>query len=244
MSGNENQRDESLIKEGNLTPISLRAMNKKGNKITLLKDIQGLKDIEECIEKFYDDLYKIIWDSYRTLELLPPNQKELGKHFRSSLEDIKTLDDILGFYSIAELMAKCALLGLYIGEVKVIDYYAKTKGRPKLVPVLPSTKNWDAYDKSGNRYSIKTINEDSSSTGVWHSYPINVNGKEKPDFEYVIIAKLGYDYSIKSIWELSWEQFCNFKSIKNPENKPYIEIDKHCTRFTQIYPNNPKNKIH
>ena len=51
-----------------------------------------------------------------------------------------------------------------LGEYIVVDYYAKTKGLPKLQFAPPSTKNIDAISTNGERYSIKCTTTNTTGT--------------------------------------------------------------------------------
>lgn len=90
-----------------------------------------------------------------------------------------------------------------IGEQLVVAHFNHTAGLPNLQIAPPGTKNIDALSRDGDRYSIKTV-LDAKKTGT--VYP----DRDKPDkqlFEFLLIAALGEDHTLKSIHRLSWEQF-------------------------------------
>ena len=98
------------------------------------------------------------------------------------------------------------------GEFLAIETYNSIGGLPNLQAAPEGTQNVDALSRKGERYSIKTISEPGTTTGVFY-------GNEKKDdenipekkFEYVIIVQIFKDYRPKRILELNWEQFIKFK---------------------------------
>lgn len=98
------------------------------------------------------------------------------------------------------------------GEFLAIETYNLIKGLPNLQAAPEGTQNVDALSRKGERYSIKTITEPGSTTGVFYGVGDidNLNIPEKK-FEYVIIVQLYKNYRPKKILELSWEQFLKFK---------------------------------
>ncbi len=98
------------------------------------------------------------------------------------------------------------------GEFLAVETYNSISGMPNLQAAPEGTQNVDALSRKGERYSIKTISEPSSTTGVFYG----VGEKDDyiiPDkkFEYVIIVQIFKDYKPKRIIELTWEQFLKFK---------------------------------
>lgn len=97
-----------------------------------------------------------------------------------------------------------------LGEFIAIDYYSKTKGLPKLQFAPPSTKNIDAISVAGDRYSIKTTT--THTTGVFYGLEKDAAMKDtRQIFEYLIIVKLGDDYSAELILEVDWPTFFKYK---------------------------------
>lgn len=98
------------------------------------------------------------------------------------------------------------------GEFLVIETYNSISGLPNLQAAPEGTQNIDALSRKGERYSIKTIREPGSTTGVFHGIG-EKNAKETPEkkFEFVIIVQLYKNYRPKRILELTWEQFLNYK---------------------------------
>ncbi len=90
-----------------------------------------------------------------------------------------------------------------IGEQLVIAHFNDTARLPNLQVAPPGTKNIDALSRDGDRYSIKTV-LDAKKTGT--VYP----DREKADkqlFEFLLIAALTQDYTLKAIHQFSWDQF-------------------------------------
>jgi hypothetical protein len=90
-----------------------------------------------------------------------------------------------------------------IGERLVVAHFNDTAGLPNLQIAPAGTKNIDALSRDGDRYSIKTV-LDAKKTGT--VYP----DRDKPDkqlFEFLLIAVLSEDRTLKSIHQLSWDQF-------------------------------------
>ena len=90
-----------------------------------------------------------------------------------------------------------------IGERLVVAHFNKTPGLPNLQTAPAGTKNIDALSRDGDRYSIKTV-LNAKKTGT--VYP----DRENPDkqlFEFLLIAALTEDHTLKSIHQFSWEQF-------------------------------------
>lgn len=97
-----------------------------------------------------------------------------------------------------------------LGEYIVVDYYAKTRGLPKLQFAPPSTKNIDAISVNGERYSIKCIT--TNTTGAFYGIEKDADiNSIKPLFEYVVIIKLNENYQPDFILELDWEVFFKHK---------------------------------
>lgn len=98
------------------------------------------------------------------------------------------------------------------GEFLAIETYNSTSGLPNLQAAPEGTQNVDALSRKGERYSIKTISEPGSTTGVFYGMG-EKDDKEVTEkkFEYVIIVQLYKNYRPKRIIELTWIQFLKFK---------------------------------
>lgn len=94
------------------------------------------------------------------------------------------------------------------GEFLAIETYNSINSLPNLQAAPEGTQNVDALSRKGERYSIKTITEPGSTTGVF--YRMGEKGDEtvpEKKFEYVIIVQLYKNFKPKRILELTWEVF-------------------------------------
>lgn len=90
-----------------------------------------------------------------------------------------------------------------IGERLAVAHFNNTPTLPNLQIAPAGTKNIDALSRDGDRYSIKTV-LDAKKTGT--IYP----DRERPEkqlFEFLLIVALSEDHTLKSIHQLSWDQF-------------------------------------
>ena len=107
-----------------------------------------------------------------------------------------------------------------LGEYTAFIAYKENPKLPKLQLNLKSTKNIDATSDKGERYAIKTTS--GNATGVFASLPLEDDGKVY--FEYLILVLFNKDYTLKEIFEITWNQFLLFRKIKPPENKWNLPI--------------------
>ncbi len=107
-----------------------------------------------------------------------------------------------------------------LGEYFVATIYRKTPSLPNLQLNLKSTRNIDATSDKGERYAIKATS--GGGTGVFASLPLIDDGKVY--FEYLILVLFNKDYSLKEIYELTWEQFLTHRKMKSPGNKWNLPI--------------------
>lgn len=87
-------------------------------------------------------------------------------------------------------------------EALAIEFYNSTPGLPNLSPADTGTKNVDALSRLGERYSIKGVLR-SRKTGT--VYP-----DRNPDrqlFEYLLVVMLAEDWTLKGIYEFTWDTF-------------------------------------
>lgn len=97
------------------------------------------------------------------------------------------------------------------GEFLAIEIYNSISGLPKLQAAPEGTKNVDALSRKGERYSIKTISEPGTTTGVFYGCGDDKETKLEKKFEYVIIVQIFKNYRPKRILELTWEQFLRYR---------------------------------
>lgn len=107
-----------------------------------------------------------------------------------------------------------------LGEYLAASAYQKNPKLPNLQLNIKSTKNIDATSNKGERYAIKATS--GNGTGVFASLPTEDDGKVY--FEYLILVRFNKDYTLDSIYELSWDQFLQYRKMKPPENKWNLPI--------------------
>lgn len=137
------------------------------------------------------------------------SDKELIDLYPSILKELKSRGIIRTNNLIGEL-----------GEYLAANAYNSNSKLPKLQLNLKSTKNIDATSHKGERYAIKATS--SKGTGVFASLPIEEDNKVY--FEYLIVVCFNKDYSLDSIYELTWDQFRQHRKMKPPENKWNLPI--------------------
>ena len=138
------------------------------------------------------------------LEVTSLSDEELV-HYRAALE-VEMRRRGLGF-SVGQ-----------IGESLVIEHFKRTPGLPKLLRSPIGTKNVDALSRNGERYSIKTVwNAKKTST----IYP-DPNNKEKQLFEFLLIAQLNDNLTLKSIHQFSWNDFVEARSWDSRMSAWYV----------------------
>jgi hypothetical protein len=93
------------------------------------------------------------------------------------------------------------------GEFLTIETYSSISGLPKLQAAPEGTQNVDALSRKGERYSIKTMSEPSTTTGVFYGCGDNNNDITDKKFEYVVIVQISKNYKLKRMIELTWAQF-------------------------------------
>lgn len=134
-----------------------------------------------------------------------------------NLEELNNEELWLGYSDIQQELKKRGLVRTNNmvgerGEFLAIEIYNSIRGLPNLLAAPEGTQNVDALSRKGERYSIKTISEPRSTTGVFHG--MGEKGDEsvpEKKFEYVIIVQLYKNYRPKRILELDWETFLKHK---------------------------------
>lgn len=97
-----------------------------------------------------------------------------------------------------------------LGEHIVAEYYNNSPELPKLTLVDTGVQGYDAYDRKGKRYSIKTCT--GNTTGGFFS--LNDKGTQiikNKEFDFVVICKLTKEFELEAIYELNWEIFNKHK---------------------------------
>lgn len=110
-----------------------------------------------------------------------------------------------------------------LGEWFAIEHFTRTSGLPTLVAAPRGAKNIDAISKDGDRYSIKTIQKGGKTGTIYPSY---VDGVEKVLFEYIVVVLLDDEFSLLSMYRLSWEQFVIARSWDTRMSAYYLGRSK------------------
>lgn len=105
-----------------------------------------------------------------------------------------------------------------IGERLAIRHFAGRPNLPVLAPAPRGTKNIDAISRSGERYSIKTLQK-ARKTGT--VYPDSEDGGH-PMFEYMLIVLLSDRCELLKIYRLTWTQFLQVRSWDKRMNAWYV----------------------
>ncbi|HEY4483722.1 MAG TPA: hypothetical protein VI752_00915 [Candidatus Paceibacterota bacterium] len=134
-----------------------------------------------------------------------------------NLEELNNEELWLGYSDIQQELRKRGLVRTNNivgerGEFLAIETYNSISGLPNLQAAPEGTQNVDALSRKGERYSIKTVSEPGSTTGVFYGIA-EKDDKSVPEkkFEHVIIVQLYKNYRPKRILELSWETFLKHK---------------------------------
>lgn len=149
-----------------------------------------------------------------------------------NLEELNNEELWLGYADIQQELKKRNLVRTNNivgerGEFLAIETYSSISGLPNLQAAPEGTQNVDALSRKGERYSIKTISEPGSTTGVFYGIgeKDEVEIPEKK-FEYVIIVQIFKDYRVKRILEISWNQFLKFKKWHSTMRAWNISVTK------------------
>ena len=110
-----------------------------------------------------------------------------------------------------------------LGEYYVQDFYNREKPLLKLKLSKTGNPNFDAKDKNGITYSIKTVTGKSTScfTGL------ELNSKNeivKKEFDFLIIVVLSKKYKLKEIIEIEWDVFQERKLWHKTEKKYQMNV--------------------
>ena len=109
-----------------------------------------------------------------------------------------------------------------LGEYFAVKIFNDNSNLPKLQKALASTENVDANSSKGQRYSIKSTS--SRQTGVFHSESLyNTNS---PCFEYLLVITWDKNYQVEYLIQYTWEQFVEYRKMKNPEKNIFSILTK------------------
>lgn len=121
------------------------------------------------------------------------------------------------------------------GEFICIEIYNSIKGLPKFQAAPEGTQNVDALSRKGERYSIKTITEPGTTTGVFYGCgDVGDNSVSEKKFEYVVIVQIMRNYNPKRILELSWEQFIKFRRWHSTMRAWNLSVTKNLLKEAKV----------
>lgn len=126
------------------------------------------------------------------------------------------------------------------GEFLAIETYNSISGLPNLQAAPEGTQNVDALSRKGERYSIKTISEPGSTTGVFYGCGDNDGNLPEKKFEYVIIVQIFRNYRPKKIIELTWEQFLKYKKWHSTMRAWNLNVTQNLLKDAKIIFENKK----
>ncbi|WP_051254762.1 hypothetical protein [Halobacillus kuroshimensis] len=110
-----------------------------------------------------------------------------------------------------------------MGETRALNHYKKTSSLPDLQAEPIGQKNVDAINTQNERYSIKTTS--NSTTGVFKD--LNPKDSKLPQdklFEYVIIVMFDENFSLKAIYQITWENFLILKKWSKRHQSWYLSV--------------------
>jgi hypothetical protein len=110
-----------------------------------------------------------------------------------------------------------------LGERFAIDYYTRQDKRENLNDSHTGEKYIDSKSEQGNRYTIKSTT--GNRTGTFHGLPKNFESTEVL-FEFLLIVVFSDSYEVKTIYELTWEQFLKHKKWHSRMGAWYVSINK------------------
>lgn len=109
-----------------------------------------------------------------------------------------------------------------IGEALAIRHFNSTPGLSNLIAAPTGAKNVDALSRNGDRYSIKAIQRGHKTGTV---YP-DEQEPRKQLFEYLLIARLSSDFTLKALYQFSWRQFLKIRSWDKRMNAWYVPVSQ------------------
>ena len=117
----------------------------------------------------------------------------------------------------------------YIGDpINAVKIFNETANLPKLQLAPPSTAHVDAISVRGKRYAIKSTS--GSGTGIFAS--INIDDTDSK-FEFLLVLRWD-SYRVKSLLQFTWNQFVEFRKIKNPEGKYNFPLNNSVVRNAEV----------
>jgi len=142
---------------------------------------------------------------------------ELIQLYPDLIEELKRRDIIRTKNIVGEL-----------GEYYAVKIFNETANLPKLQLAPPSTAHVDAISVRGKRYAIKSTS--GSGTGIFAS--INIDDTDSK-FEFLLVLRWD-SYRVKSLLQFTWNQFVEFRKIKNPEGKYNFPLNNSVVRNAKV----------
>lgn len=124
-----------------------------------------------------------------------------------------------------------------VGEQLAVEYFKATAGLPNLQHAPTGTKNVDALSRNGDRYSIKTICKGKKTGTV---YP-DAKDADKQLFEFLLIVQLSDLWTLKSIHQLTWDNFLKIRSWDKRMNAWYVGISSRALADATVVYDVPEN---
>ncbi|WP_246681821.1 hypothetical protein [Mesorhizobium sp. B1-1-1] len=157
-------------------------------------------------------------------------------NFLAGFEDM----DLIKLRAALDVEMKRRKIAISVGQMAeelAIQYFYSTSGRPNLLAAPTGTANVDALSRKGERYSIKGICN-AKKTGT--IYP-DSDDPRKQLFEYLLIVKMGRDWSLEAIYEFDWNTFCENRSWDKRMNAWYIGASNKTLAKATVYLPTEKN---
>lgn len=126
------------------------------------------------------------------------------------------------------------------GEFLAIETYNKISGMPKLQAAPEGTQNVDALSRKGERYSIKTISQPGSTTGVFYGLSEPGVPEKERKFEYVIVVMIDKYYDLVKMLELSWDQFLKYRKWHKTMRAWNLSLTKQLCEEAKLIASNKK----
>lgn len=98
-----------------------------------------------------------------------------------------------------------------LGETLAINFYNSESDLPNLLQAEPNEKAYDALTENNERYTIKSTS--TNQTGIfWGLEPKESKNEDRKIFDKLVIVKFDKNYSVESIYEMTWDQFLIHKN--------------------------------
>lgn len=119
-----------------------------------------------------------------------------------------------------------------LAEYIVVDYFKSLRKLPSLKLQPPSNKSFDALDKKGKKYSIKSTS--GSTTEAFWGIPLEANTDPVKVFDYVIVVRFDRMYTAVQIFQLTWEQFWERKRPHSTMKTWVLPINKDVIKNSKV----------